>query len=151
MRTGLNINVGIGLVDYLVMPSEDEKTGESYSAFEVMNDEKGQYKKIDNHGISYGKVLWILKADTELNFEGYTALLQQMGSGKIKFLQNERDAKESLGETRRFKALSSQRKADTIRPYVLTSTLKSEMLNLTRPETNSIRFSLDRINKGLGN
>lgn len=142
--------LGIGLVDYLVMPSSDSKTGESFSAFEVVNDDKGLYKKIDNHGDSYGKVLWIVKADSELNFEGYTALLQQMGSGKIRYLQNERDAKGDLESKKAYKTMSAGQKADAIRPFVLTSTLKNEMMNLTRPENNSTKFSLDRINKGMG-
>lgn len=149
LRTILNINVGIGLVDFLVMPTSDEKTGENFSAFGVYNDEKGLYKKIDNGGDTYGKVLWLIKADTELNFEGYTAVLQQMGSGKIRFLQNERDAKADFQETKNYKSLTPGQKADRIRPYVLTSSLKNEMMNLTQPETNSTRFSLVPINKNL--
>lgn len=142
--------LGIGLVDFLIMPSEDAKTGESFSAFEVANDDKGLYKKIDNHGDSYGKVLWIVKADSELNFEGYTALLQQLGSGKIRLLQNERDAKATLEGTKEFQSLPSGQKADRIRPFVLTTALKNEMMNLAQKDTSSTRFSLDRINKGLG-
>lgn len=142
--------LGVGLVDFLVLPSSDVKSGEEFSAFEVMNDTKGQYKNIDNFGNSYGKALWILKADTELNFEGYTALLQQMGSGKIKFLQNERDAKGDMESTKVYQSLSSGQKADAIRPFVLTSTLKNELMNLTRPETSSTKFSLVAINKGIG-
>ncbi len=142
--------LGVGLVDFLVMPSVDESTGEQFSAFGVANDEKGQYKKIDNGGDTYGKVLWIIKADTELNFEGYTALLQQMGSGKLRFLQNERDAKAELEKTKNYKALPDGQKADKIRPFVLTTALKNEMMNLTRPENNSIKFSLVPINSGMG-
>ena len=142
--------LGIGLVDFLVMPSEDSKTGESFSAFDVANDEKGLYKKIDNHGDSYGKVLWLIKADAELNFEGYTTLLQQMGSGKIRLLHNERDAKASFDDNKSFQALTSGQKADQIRPFVLTTALKNEMMNLAQKDTNSTRFSLERINRALG-
>lgn len=142
--------LGVGLVDFLVMPSSDPKTGEEFSAFEVINDEKKQYKNIDNFGNSYGKVLWLVKANTELNFEGYTALLQQMGSGKIKFLQNERDAKGDMEGTKSYQSLSTGQKADLIRPFVLTTGLKNEMMNLTRPETSGTTFSLVPINKGVG-
>lgn len=142
--------LGVGLVDYLVMPSMDADTGESFSAFEVVNDEKRQYSKVDNGGDTYGKCLWIVKADTEINFEGYTALLQQMGSGKLKFLQSERDAKAELEDTKAFQSLSPKEKADKIRPFVLTSVLKTELMNLVRPETNAIKFSLVQENKKLG-
>ena len=142
--------LGIGLVDFLVVPTEDTKTGEDFSAFEVANDDKKIYKNVDNDGNSYGKVLWIIKADTELNFEGYTALLQQMGSGKIRFLENERDAKSSLVEKRKYSDMAESEKVEAIRPFSLTSILKTEMMNLTRPETNSIRFSLVPINTKIG-
>lgn len=142
--------LGIGLVDYLVQPSSDPKTGEEFSAFEVMNDEKKLYKNIDNRGNSYGKALWIVKANTELNFEGYTSLLQQMGSGKLRFLQNEREAKESFAENKSFQVLTQAQKADMIRPFVLTTGLKNELMNLTRPETTSTTFSLVQINKNMG-
>lgn len=142
--------LGIGLVDFLVVPTEDTKTGEDFSAFEVANDDKKIYKNVDNDGNSYGKVLWIIKADAELNFEGYTALLQQMGSGKIRFLENERDAKASLVEKRKYGSMAESEKVEAIRPFSLTSILKTEMMNLTRPETNSIRFSLVPINTKIG-
>lgn len=142
--------LGIGLVDFLVVPTEDTKTGEDFAAFEVANDDKKIYKNIDNDGNSYGKVLWIIKADAELNFEGYTALLQQMGSGKIRFLENERDAKASLVEKKRYGTMAESEKVEAIRPFSLTSILKTEMMNLTRPETNSIRFSLVPINTKIG-
>ena len=142
--------LGVGLVDFLVMPTSDEKTGEDFAAFEVANDDKKIYKNIDNGGNTYGKALWIVKADAELNFEGYTALLQQMGSGKLRFLENERDAKASLVSKNKYKTMAESEKINAIKPFTLTSVLKTEMMNLTRPETNSIRFSLVPINTKIG-
>lgn len=149
MRIISNTHVGVGLIDYLVMPSEDLKTGETYPAFGVANDEKKQYKKLDTGGNVIKDVLWIIKANSEINFIGYTNLLTQMSSGKLDFLLEERDAKSAMMDTEVGKKMSIESRNDKLKPFVLTTILKAELLNLAQSETG-IQFKLEPISRGIG-
>lgn len=140
--------VGFGLVDFLTIPSTDRESGEEYPAFGVANDEKRIYSKIDTGGNVIKDVLWIVKANTEINSEGYTNIVTQMGSGKLRFLLEERIAKNKLLDTKRGKTLSVEQRVDELKPYVLTSILKEELLNLAQ-KPDSKHFDLMRINKSI--
>lgn len=141
--------LGSGLVDYLVTPTEDTATGEVYPAFGVYNDEKKQFKNIETGGNVLKDVLWLIKATADINSEGYTNIVSQMGSGKLRFLIEERVAKGKILETKRGQSLTPEQRVDELRPYVLTTILKEELLNLTENKTDSKGFKLDRINKGI--
>ena len=80
-----------------------------------------------------------------MNSVGYTNILSQMGSGKLKFLIEERVARGKLLATAQGRKLSPEERVDKLKPYVLTSILKEELLNLTMK--NSQKFGLERINK----
>ena len=140
--------VGFGLVDFLTIPSTDRESGEEYPAFGVANDDKRIYSKIDTGGNVIKDVLWIVKANTEINSEGYTNIVTQMGSGKLRFLLEERIAKNKLLDTKRGKTLSVEQRVDELKPYVLTSILKEELLNLAQ-KPDSKHFDLMRINKSI--
>lgn len=142
--------VGVGLVDYLVMPSDDPRTGESFPAFGVANDEKKQYKNLDTGGNVIKNTLWLIKANSEVNFIGYTNLLTQMGSGKLHFLLEEREAKADYLDSVIGKKASIEERNMRLRPYVLTSILKAELMNLTRAEGATSQFRLEPINRSVG-
>lgn len=71
-----------------------------------------------------------------------------MGSGKLRFLLEERIAKNKLLDTKRGKTLSVEQRVDELKPYVLTSILKEELLNLAQ-KPDSKHFDLMRINKSI--
>lgn len=141
--------LGKGLMDYLTMPSEDKETGESLPAFGVYNDDKRQYKNLDHGGNFIRDVIWAVIANSEINSEGYTNIVSQMGSGKLRFLIEERVAKGKLLETKRGQAMTPDQRVDELRPYVLTTILKEELLNLMESKTESNSFKLSPINKGI--
>lgn len=131
------------------MPSDDPKTGESFPAFGVINDEKKQYKNLDTGGNVIKDILWLVKANSEFNFVGYTNLLTQMGSGKMRFLLEEREAKSEYLDSVIGKKASIEERNLRLRPYVLTSILKAELMNLTRAEGATTQFRLEPINRGI--
>lgn len=139
--------IGAGLIDYLVMPSQDKTTGEDLPAFGVHNDEKKQFKNLDAGKNVIKDTLWIIKANSEINAEGYTNILTQMGSGKLRFLINERDAASTISKGIAGRELTSRERAEKLRPHVLTTGLKEELMNLAKPSTDSAQFRLERINK----
>lgn len=141
--------VGQGLVDILVLPTIDKTTNMEYPAFGVCNDEKGLYKNLDIPEDFIKDVIWMIKATSDLNAEGYTNLLSQMDSKRMRFLVNERDANariEDLSETKRKTQLQKQQ---LLLPYMQTTILKDELMNMTQSDSSGT-FKLERITKGVG-
>lgn len=138
--------LGIGLIDCLVRPSLDPDTQEELPALGVINDEKREYKNIDTGGNIIPRILYILKADSTLNKIGYTNLLAQMASSKVKFLVNEREAKESIPKS--IQNSGSLAVNEYLEPFYLTSALETELLNLTKADTE--QFKLVPMSKSIG-
>lgn len=113
----------------------------------VINDEDRKYKNIENGGNIIPKMIYIVKADPKLNKEGYTNVLTQMGSNKLQFLINEREAKEYMPEN--IKKSGELAMRDYLKPHILTSVLETELLNLAQSETSE-QFKLVQMNKSTG-
>ncbi len=142
--------LGAGLVDYLVTRNLDKSTGEEFPAFGVVNDERGEFRKI------YGKdpkmesnVLYIIKANADINNDAHVNALTQISSGKVRFLVDERAAKAKLLSTRHGKEMTPEQRQDRMRPYVLTSILKEEMMNL-REKRDGKNVILEKANTRMG-
>jgi hypothetical protein len=125
--------IGIGLVDYLIKPTLDKKTGEFLPAFGVENDDEGFYKKYKVEGMEKD-ALYIIKANTPINTEAHTYVKTQMASGKIKFLIDEIQAQTKLLNTKMGREMPPEKRAEYLKPFILTSFLKEQIMNLV--ETN---------------
>lgn len=90
--------LGIGLVDYMIKSQEDEN-GDFYPDFGVENDDEGYYKKYRTANTEYD-ALYILKANAPINTECHANAQTQLQAGKVKFLIDERMAKEKLLSTK---------------------------------------------------
>ena len=71
-----------------------------------------------------------------------------MQAGKIKFLIEEKVAKEKLLGTKLGQGMTPEERAEYLKPFTLTSILREEMLNL-REENEGINISLKQANKGI--
>lgn len=141
--------LGAGLIDYLVRPTKDFDGKEVYPPYAVLNDERyDKYKTDDSIPMIYN-----IKANSELNNIMAVNTLTQMSSNKIKFLIDEKAAKVNLmkQEEENKKRLTSVQRARKLKPYILTSQLKEEMLNLRRKKTNEINslVVLEQVNRKL--
>ena len=142
--------VGFGLVDVLVMPTVDPRTKKVYPPFGLANDDKKIYKDLDvPENPATKDTLWMMKATNEINSEGYTNLLGQMGSRKLKFLVTERDANARFKELSTTKRKSHLYRQELLSPYMQTSILKDELMNMTQSETSQT-FKLERMTKAVG-
>ena len=121
--------LGIGLIDFMVVKSEDPTTKETYPPFGILNDDQNLYKKFKTDQTEED-VIYIIKANPELNTEAHTNVLSQISSGKVKFLIDERAAKTKFLATKVGQAASSTQRANYLKPFTLTSILREEMLNL---------------------
>ena len=90
--------LGIGLIDYMVKSQEDEN-GDFFPDFGVENDEEGYYKKYRTANTEFD-AMYVLKANAPINTECHANAQTQLQAGKVKFLIDERGAKEKLLATK---------------------------------------------------
>lgn len=139
--------LGIGLLDYMIKAQHDPMTGDVYPDFGVYNDDDGYYKKYRTASTEFDAI-YIIKANAPINTEAYSTVQAQMSSGKIKFLIDEKVAKNKLMGTKLGQSMKPEERADYLRPYTYTSILREEMLNL-REENEGINIILKQANKGI--
>jgi hypothetical protein len=86
--------LGIGLIDYMIKRQVD-KVGDVFPDFGIYNDDEGYYKKYRTNETELDAI-YIIKANAPINTEAYSIVQTQIESGKVKFLIDERTAKNKL-------------------------------------------------------
>jgi len=137
--------LGIGLIDYMVTQSVDESTKESYVPFGIINDTDNLYKKYITPDTEK-EVIYVVKANSEINTEAHTNLLSQISSGKVRFLIDERAAKAKFLATKIGISASAIQRANYLKPFTLTSILREEMLNL-KEQREGKHLILESVNR----
>lgn len=123
--------LGIGLVDALVKDTTDPDTGEFFPNLGVVNDDKehplyDQFRTND----TIIDAMYLMKANATINTQLYSYAQTQLRSGRVAFLWDEAKAKNDLLSQSTKRALSAASRNDLLRPYVETSILGDQMLNL---------------------
>ena len=146
MKVAISIEniVGIGLIDYMVKP-QILPDGDVLPDFGIFNDAEGYYKKYKTQSCE-DNAIYIIKAQAPLNTEAYSATQTALMSGKLKFLIDERTAKNKLMNTALGKQMSPEKRNEYLIPYSLTSILRDEMLNL-REEHEGVNIILKGVSK----
>ena len=139
--------MGIGLLDYMVKPQVNPETGDALPDFGVYNDEEGYYKKFRTQNCEYDAV-YAIKANAPINTEAHANVKMQLASGKIKFLIDEQVAKAKLMGTKIGQNMTSEQRAEYLKPFTLTSILREELMNL-REENEGDNIILKQVNKGI--
>ena len=121
--------LGIGLVDYLIKSQVDPDTGDLLPDFGVENDTENFYKKYKTPDTETD-ALFLIKANAPINTEAHTYVQTQLASGKIKFLIDENQAKVKLMGTKVGQQMDASKRAEYLQPFVYTTILKKQMLNL---------------------
>lgn len=138
--------LGIGLLDYMIK-SQVDGSGDYYPPFGIYNDDENFYKKFRTNDTE-DEAIYIIKANAPINTEAYSTVQSQIESGKVKFLIEEKIAKNKLLGTKVGQAMNPEQRNEYLIPYKLTSILKEEMLNL-REENEGINIILRQANKSV--
>ena len=139
--------LGIGLIDYMVKTQIDPETNEIFPDFGVVNDDELFYKKYKTANTVLD-AMYIIKANAPLNTEAQAIAKSQLASGKVKFLIDERIAKNKLLAKKKGQTMTPEQRAEELKPFTLTSILKEEMMNL-REETEGVNIILKQANKSI--
>ena len=121
--------LGAGLVDMLTMDTIDPDTGETLYNWGVINDDDNKYKNMKTDE-TIVDAMYIMKANQVLNSEMYAYCQSEINAGRVIFLVDESIAKNKLMSQAQGKKMSAGQRADYLRPFVQTSVLKDQMLNL---------------------
>jgi hypothetical protein len=82
------------------------------------------------------KVIWSIKASAQFNSSIAFNLREGLRSGRIRLLQNEYDAEEQLETLRGYSSLNPAERMQLKLPYIHTTLLVDELINLQHEESN---------------
>lgn len=139
--------LGIGLVDFMVKDQIDPETGELLPNFGVENDDEGFYKKFKTADTE-PDAMYLIKANAPINTEAHTYVQTQLSSGKIKFLIDENQAKVKLMSTKLGQNMDSDKRAEYLKPFTLTTILREQMLNLVE-ENEGVNIILKQASRSI--
>jgi hypothetical protein len=139
--------LGIGLIDFMVKSQIDPETNEVLPDFGVSNDEENFYKKYKTD-ITEIDAMFLVKANAPINTEAHSYVQTQLGSGKIKFLIDENQAKTKLMSTKVGQNMDNNKRAEYLKPFTLTTILREQMLNLVE-ENEGVNIILKQSSRSI--
>ena len=143
--------LGVGLIDFMTKAQVDPETGDDLPPFGVeggtAEDTIELYKKVKGPGVEED-AMYLIKANAPINTEAFSYAQTQMASGKVKFLIDEQQAKTKLMSTKKGQAYNSDQRNDYLRPFVLTTVLREQMLNLVE-ENEGVNILLKQSNRSI--
>lgn len=121
------IGVGLSILDNLMSVQFNERRGVEYPAFGCMNDdslnERAGYKDVL-------KVIFAVRGTAQLNHEIALGVKDDFQNGKLKLLINDLEGKDYLIEHKKLLSKTPQEQARLLLPYVQTTSMINEMINL---------------------
>jgi len=121
--------VGMGVVDELMKDLIDPDTGETYPAVTCKNnDEMAEHYK--GNSSNPPKILYCIKGSAQFNSDCASLLKDNIKRGKLRLLITEQEADAYLNTLKGFKNLSPEKKTELMMPYIQTSLMINEIINL---------------------
>lgn len=143
--------LGVGLIDFMTKAQIDPETGEDLPAFGVeggtADDIVEPYKNVKGPNIEEN-AMFLIKATMPINTEAHTYVQMQLGSGKIKFLIDENQAKVKLLGTKVGQNMDVSKRQEYLQPFTLTTILREQMLNLVE-ENEGVNIILKQSSRGI--
>ena len=124
--------LGIGIYDAIARDMPDPETGEVYPALSCYNNPE-MAERCTVPGAP--RVIWAIKASAAFNSDAAFMLREGFRSGRIRLLETEYDAEESLKQIHGYKSLSPAAKTQFMLPYVHTTLLVDELTKLQFEES----------------
>jgi hypothetical protein len=119
--------VGLGIYDNLCQPLYDREFKKEYEAFTCINDDEMAKRCIVDNA---PKKIYSVKAYAQFNSDCAVNFKDCLKKGKIKFLINENECKDYLNSFKGFSKLPPEVQLKFQSPYLNTTLLISEMVNL---------------------
>lgn len=127
--------VGFGVADALVRDIVDADSGEIYPALSCCNNNEWA-ARCTTPGAE--KALWVINASDKFNSECAILLRDGFRSGKIRLLNTEYDGEANLTTIKGYKNLDVEDKLKFQMPYINTTLLVNELINLQHEESSGM-------------
>jgi hypothetical protein len=124
--------IGLGVFDCLIRDIVDPETGDIYPAISCCNNSEMAARCADPNA---RKVIWSIKASAQQNSDMAFILREGFRSGRIRLLCDEIEAEELLKEIPAYSKLSPVEQAKLQLPYIHTTLLIDELVNLQHEVT----------------
>lgn len=119
--------IGLPVYDMLIKPQYDPEYNITYEPMTCINDSSmAERCKVRNAN----KVIWSIKATSEFNSKAATSLRAGFQNGNINLLRTDVDVEDELRKIRGYKKFTPKEQAMLKLPYVQTSLLVNELINL---------------------
>lgn len=125
---------GLGVFDYICKEQYDPITGETYEALTSCNNQEMADRCVVKNA---NKAVWCIKANADFNNIAATSLRAGIKNGNINLLDNEFDAEDTVKKTTGYKSMSVNEQGKLLLPYIQTSMLINEMINLEHEINNN--------------
>ena len=145
---------GIGLMDAMVLPSFDTKTGEQFPAYFTFNDEHHlppeMHVEEQEPVAKFNAIIYDIKAGSGNEDEINAAFLTAINNGSTSFLAHERIVKDKLMSTKKGQRMTAYDRRVFLLPYEMTSRLMDELNNLRlKPTGVENKYKVERISRSL--
>jgi hypothetical protein len=118
---------GLGVYDFCTKPQYDAEYAVTYDAMTCLNDDNMASRcRIKNAN----KVIWSIKATADFNTKAALALRAGFQNGNINLLLSEYEAEDIITKVRGYSKFTSREQAMLKLPYIQTSLLVNELINL---------------------
>lgn len=127
-------SAGIGIYDQLTTPQIDNARGTEYEPLNCINDPRMQERCMYPDA---PKIIYSIRATPQMNSEIAVTFKDAFKRGKIKLLVPENEATEFLNSHKSYQKLPEEIKLSFRFPYMQTTLLVNEMMNLESERTDS--------------
>lgn len=128
-------NVGLSIFDLLAADMNDPDTGDVYPALSCCNNDAMAARCLVPNA---KKVIWAISGAAKFNSEVALLLREGFRSGKIRLLIPDEDFDMAMAERPGFNQLSIQDKLALKLPYINTTLLISELINLQHDDSGGL-------------
>lgn len=145
---------GIGLLDAMVLPSVDLKTGETFPPYYIFNNDHHLPPEMaaasNQPKPQYNAIIYDIKAGASNDDLIHSNFFAQINSGAVLLLAHERIIKDKLLNTKKGQKMSLYDRRVFLLPYEMTSRLVDELNNLKlKPTGQKNQFKVDRISRSI--
>lgn len=140
----IDINgIGVAFADCMVKETFDPERNLFMPAYGFFN--RDEYLSQQPRGCK--KILYGIKATSQINSDMHSTLYSKVYSGHINFLISEQDAKVKLMSTKVGQKMKLEKRIERLLPHELTSRLIDEIMNLKiKPTGVNNQIAVERIN-----
>lgn len=128
-------NVGLSIYDCMAREMTDSETGEIFPALSCCNNADFAARCTERNA---PKVIWAIMGSPKFNSECAFLLREGFKSGNIRLLLNEYDGEDALKEIKGFSSLLPEERLALTMPYINTTLLIDELVNLKHEEFNGM-------------